>query len=631
MRRSLLCLTLLCPVFACNGKGHKSKPDLAHTPTEVPKAAASVGEVTRYTLNFDDAQHHYVSVRGVFDAPANQDVELFMPVWTPGSYLVREYARNLEDVRAATADGKPLAITKSHKNRWLVHTGASKGLVVEYKLYCNELSVRTNFVDVDNAVLNGAPTFLAMVEAAPRSATVELALPEGWKPAVTGLDPISGTPNQFAAKNFDELVDSPIIAGRDLPDQTFDIEGVPHHVAHLGDASQWDTEEVLADVEQLARAEARFWNVIPYEHYHFLNLILGGGGGLEHLDSTLMMAGPFRTRTRSGYRDWLGLVSHEFFHTWNVKRLRPVALGPFDYENENFTKSLWVAEGITSYYDDLLMRRAGLLDEKQYLEKLGGQIRSLQTTPGRLVQPLSQASYDAWIKYYRSDENSPNTATSYYTKGAVVAFLLDAEIRIASGGKKSLDDVMRLVYERYSGETGYTPEQFRSTASEVAGTDLTAFFASAIDSTAELDYSAATAYFGLNLQDRAKDEDKKDEETDDDDNEDDPVAHLGLKMAGNHVRQVIRDTPAYSAGFNAGDEIIAMAGYRMDADLTALLAKFRPEQTLVVTIARRGRLREIEATMGAAPEELWTLAVDDQRSQLQQARYQQWVAEYENL
>lgn len=629
MRRSLLCLASLFTALGCKGDTPDVRAKIVHEPVEVPQGARSIGEQTQYTIRFDDAKHHYLHVRAVYPAPADTDVELSMAVWTPGSYLVREYARHVEDLRAATADGAPLFIGKSRKNRWQVHTGPKPGLVLEYKVYSNELSVRTNLVDADVAVINGAPTFVRLVEPNQRAASVELILPEGWKDTVTGLDPEAvGTANRFVAKNYDELVDSPLIAGRELIDQTFEIDGVKHHVAHLGDTSHWDTEEVLADVEQLARAEARFWQVLPYEHYHFLNLVLGGGGGLEHLDSTLMMAGPFRTRTRSGYRGWLGLVAHEFFHTWNVKRLRPASLGPFDYENENHTRSLWVAEGITSYYDDLLMRRAGLLDEKQYLEKLTGQIRSLQTTPGRLVQPLGMASYDAWIKHYRSDENSPNTSISYYTKGAVVAFLLDTQIRIASGGAKSLDDLMRLLYQRYSGDVGYTPEQFRSTASEVAGTDLSEFFRSAIDETGELDYEPATDYFGLTLKNKAA---AKDEDKEEDDDTDDPVAHLGLQMSGNTVRRVLRETPAYEAGLNAGDEIVAVDGYRLNGDLKGLLAKFRPEETLTITIARRGRLKEIKATTGHAPEELWALTVNQSRSQLQETRYKQWIREYANL
>ena len=228
------------------------------------------------------------------------------------------------------------------------------------------------------------------------------------------------------------------------------------------------------DVEAIVRAQKNFWGFLPYEKYVFFNLLTESGGGLEHKNSTVLMSSRWATRTRSSYLGWLNLVSHEFFHTWNVKRLRPVELGPFDYENEVYTPSLWVAEGITSYYDRLLVRRAGLCTVEEYLagdppspgsdaEKSTNDIERLQTTPGRLVQPLESSSFEAWIKFYRRDENTPNTGISYYVKGAVVAFLLDAKIRRATAGKKSLDDVMRLAYERYSGPRGFTAAQFRGT------------------------------------------------------------------------------------------------------------------------------------------------------------------------
>ncbi len=626
MRLPTIALVLLLTELGCSGRAIEEK-EITHQPGDVAPEAKAVTDTIRYSIHFDDAKHHYIRVRAVYPAKAEQDIELSMAVWTPGSYRIREYARHIEDVRAATTDGTPLVASKTRKNRWRIRTGKTPGLVVEYKVYCNEVSVRGNFVDADSIILNGAPTFLTLADAPPRAAELRLLLPEGWH-AQTGLDPHSTTrPNHFVAKSYDELVDSPILAGRELIAQSFDIQGIPHHVVHLGDASQWDTEEVLADVEQLVRTEARFWNVLPYEHFHFLNVILGGGGGLEHSDSTLMMAGPFQARTRSGYRDWLGLVAHEFFHTWNVKRLRPAALGPFDYENENHTRSLWIAEGITSYYDDLLLRRAGLLTEKQYLAKLGKMIQSLQTTPGRLVQPLALASYDAWIKYYQRDENSSNSSISYYVKGAVVAFLLDTEVRMATGGTKSLDDVMRLLYQRYSGDTGYTPEQFRATASEIAGKDLGDFFTRAIDEAQELVYDDATSYFGLVLR-QDKPSNGPDKEKDD---EDDPIAYLGVTASGSRIDSVRHGTPAYEAGLSHGDEILAIGGYRLRGDLSSLLARFRPEQTLVVTISRRGRLKEIPVTMGKEPEALWSLSIDSSRTQLQATRYRQWIAEYENL
>ncbi len=639
MQRTAPSLSILALVIAtsCQPKSEPAPRQAPqHRPTEIPKGAESVGLATQYHLKFDDAAHHYMSVRAVFPAPADSKVELSMAVWTPGSYLVREYARHIEGLQFVTAEGVLLASQKISKNRWRVTTGSSEGLVAEYKLYCNELSVRTNFVDSDSAVLNGAPTFLTMVETGPRAHEVTLSLPDGWKSAVSALDPPeSQSENHFIAKSYDELVDSPIIAGREMVVGNFEIADVPHRLVHLGDSSQWDLEKTLADVATLAKAEAHFWGTVPYQRYDFLNVILGGGGGLEHLDSTLMLSGSFSTRSDSGYKRWLGLVSHEFFHTWNVKRLRPASLGPFDYENENYTQSLWIAEGITSYYDDLLLLRAGLLDEEEYMERLSGQIKSLQETPGRLVQTLSSASFDSWIKFYRHDENSVNTAISYYTKGAVVAFLLDTAIRSAKGGTKSLDDLMRLLYQRYSGERGYTPDEFVAAASEVAGTDLSDFFARALDSQQELDYQAALNYYGLELSDsesvaKAKKEEKA-KLDDEDADEDDPGGWLGMTMSKNRIRRVKRGTPGFEAGLNANDEILAVDGYRVRAGLDDLLKNFRPDQEVTITVSRRGRLREIKAKLGSKPEGLWKLSESPRQTGLQAIRYSQWLAEYDEL
>ncbi len=622
-----LALGLSLSAASCTPTDSEPPPPLSHAPTEVLPIAGSkdIGQDIQYTLSFENAAQHYITVRAVFPAKANSDVELRMAVWTPGSYLIREYARQIEGLRAVDSKGAALPFTKVSKNRWSFHTGSEAGLIVEYKLYCRELSVRTNFVDADSVILNGAPTFLTMTDDKVRAHTVTLQIPDGFKPAVSALD--SDAPNTFHAKSFDELVDSPIIASRDLVIGSFEVNQVKHRLVHLGDSSQWDLQEALLDVEQLTRAEARFWGVLPYAHYDFLNVILGGGGGLEHLDSTLMLASPLGTKKSKDYRKWLGLVAHEFFHTWNVKRLRPKALGPFAYESENYTRSLWIAEGITSYYDDLLLRRAGLLDEKQYLERLGGQIRSLQTTEGRLVQTLSTASYDAWIKHYRRDENSANTSISYYTKGAVVAFLLDAEIRKGSGGKASLDDVMRTMYEKYAGETGYTPEQFRAVASEAAQTDLSEFFVSALDSTQELDYSRAIAYFGLQLdlpKEAAKPDDSEDE------SEEEPAGWIGAKLSGAKVTTVKRGTPAFSSGINVGDEILAVDGYRAH-NLDSLLEKFSPDQRVILTISRRGKLREIPIKLGTKPEKAWGLEQKPNPTSEESMHYKRWIAEYTDL
>ncbi|HUH06074.1 MAG TPA: hypothetical protein VML75_28990, partial [Kofleriaceae bacterium] len=443
-------------------------------PDQPLEARDPAGTAIEHTLGFAAPETHYIDVTTTVPTGGAETIELMLPVWTPGSYLVREYARHIEGLRAATLEGAPLAVEKSRKNRWRVTTAGAARIAVRYRLYARELTVRTNFVDRDLAVISGAATFLVPVGELALPHDIKLTDTEQWPQVGTALPAHpSGDARRFLAPDYDTLVDSPIVLGSGTS-HDLEVEGVIHQLASFGGATVWDDQRAASDVTSLIRTQLEMWRIVPYPRYVFLNILenSGGGGGLEHKASTLLLWSPWSTRKRSDYLRWLGLVSHELFHTWNGKRLRPIELGPFDYENEVHTESLWMVEGLTSYYDDLLVRRAGLSSHKEYLEALSSQIDSLESTPGREVQPLSLSSYDAWIKYYRGDENSVNSSISYYTKGAVVGFLLDAEIRKRSLGRRSLDDLMRQAYERYAGDQGYTSEQFRTLAEEVAGGSL---------------------------------------------------------------------------------------------------------------------------------------------------------------
>ena len=342
------------------------------------------------------------------------------------------------------------------------------------------------------------------------------------------------------------------------------------------------------------------------------------GGGLEHKDSTLLMAGRWATRTRQSYLSWLELASHEFFHAWNIKRLRPVELGPFNYEEEVFTRSLWIAEGITDYYAELIVHRAGLSSQAEYLDALSNKIEELQTTPGRAVQPVDQASFDAWIKYYRPDENSGNTSISYYTKGAVVGFLLDARIRAITGGAKSLDDVMRAAYQKFSGERGYTPEEFRAVAEQVAGQSLAPFWASAVEGTAELDYSDALDALGLRFRPAALPAPDR------------PArAWLGITTRVDNGRLLVssvrRDTPAVAAGLNVDDELLAIDEFRVRADqLNARLDQYKAGDKVTLLVARRDQLLRLELEFGAEPARQWRVELDPNAGATQQQQRARW-------
>ena len=439
----------------------------------------------RYTVDLEDTRNHYLTIK--VEVPVDSDTtELMMAVWTPGSYLVREYARNIDSMTVTSGD-RELKFEKIRKNRWLVETKGIKSFEVSYRLYCNEMSVRTNWVGNQYAMINGAPTFITVPDRLDKQHEVQLLLPRNWTRSATSLKSVGGNPHRFVAENFDELVDSPIVAGN-VSVYPFVVGGIEHQLVNVGESGYWNGTKAATDLKKIVEAHQEMWGVVPYDRYMFINMIVESGGGLEHDNSSILMTSRWSFRDRGRYKSWLSLASHEFFHTWNIRRLRPKSLVTYDYENEVYTDSLWIAEGITSYYEDLLLLRAGLLSRSEFLSRLSGNVEGVQRTGGRKLQSLKDSSYDAWIKYYRPDENSSNTRISYYSKGAVAAFLLDARIRKLTKGEKSLDDLMRKLFADYV-TTGYTTEEFRAAASELAGQDLSDWFDSVIDSTDELDYS----------------------------------------------------------------------------------------------------------------------------------------------
>ncbi len=586
------------------------------TPAQIAATAQTV-EPIRYTLRFPAPQTHYVEVEGAYPTAGRPQIDLFMAVWTPGSYLVREYERHVENVMARGADGGGLAVQKTSKNRWRVSTDGASTVRLSYRVYGREMTVRTNWIETGFAMLNGAPTFISLVGGTSRPHEVRIELASGWKSSFTALTPGSSA-NTYRAEDFDTLVDSPIILGNPVFRQ-FQVAGKRHFLVLEGDPAFFDADRAAADVQKIVEAGGKVMGgVFDYPHYYFLNIVNDLGGGLEHKNSFLGMTGRFTTRNHRSYLGWLGLIAHEYFHNWNVKRLRPVELGPFfDYENEVHTKGLWIVEGFTDYYGGVIVKRAGLATRDEYLDELTGQIEAVQNTPGRLVTSLDMASYDTWIKQYRPDENTVNTTVNYYPKGAVIAFLLDARIRRLTNGAKSLDDAMRLAYQRYSGAKGYTLEQFYQTVSEVAGTNLRAFFTLAAESTEELNYKEALDWFGLRF--RAVDS-----------------RILRAWMGGTTrndagrlvVSSVRRETPAYAAGLNVDDEILAIDEVRVRPDgLAARLEQYKPGDKISVLVARRDRVTRIDVTLAPEPGRPWRLEIDPDATEAQKFRLISWIGQ----
>jgi predicted metalloprotease with PDZ domain len=490
MSRSSVCAIAMLSIVALTCVGAR------------PASAQGLEPIT-YVVRIPAPETHEIVVEAIVPASGRASLDLMMPTWSPGYYRVEDYAANVRDLRAETRDGQPLVIEKTNGNHWRVGTRGAPIVRLAYRVFCHRRTVTGNDVDVDYGVLNGAPTFITLAEHARRPHDVTIELPHGWTAAMTGLDDApGGRPNRFRAADYETLVDSPIVAGK-LGIRTFDVAGRTHLVVSAGNTDGWDGDRATSDLQTFVEECHRFWGFLPYERYVFLLVFRPGGGGLEHRNSNLSTVvarprphadgapAPPQARWPS-----LGLEAHEYFHLFNVKRLRPIELGPFNFEEPPTTSSLWISEGVTSYYSGLLMTRAGLQTPDEYLASLSSLIVNLQASPGRLLQSVERSSLEVWANS-NSGVNPGAGTVSYYNKGHVLGLLLDAKIRRTTSGRASFDDVMRLAYRRYSGARGFTAGEFRQTTEEVAGVDLGQWFTSAVSSTDELDYTDLLEWYGL--------------------------------------------------------------------------------------------------------------------------------------
>jgi len=463
--------------------------------------ASHAAEPIVYTLKVSAPETHYLEVHAVYPTQGREILDLMMPVWSPGFYRVENYASHVEDLYARSqGEERGLVVERTRLNRWRVHAKGATRVEVTYRLLCEGRSVTTNTVNENLLVLNPAAALITVAADLRRPHEVRLELPETWKPAMSGLAPAkAGARNHFLAPDYDTLVDRPLLAG-DLSVVEFTVNGVKHQLVDAGARGQWDSAAGARDLEKIVRGTRDYWGTFPFARYVFLNVFRQGGGGLEHGNSTLLTSSPeMKTPTLR----WLSFVGHEYFHAYNVKRLRPVELGPFDYETPPSTTSLWISEGLTTYGADLVVARTGLCTINEFLTLLSNNIATLQGSPGRLKQTLEQASLDVWNSGTSGVGRDPENLVSYYVKGPVVGFALDAKIQRATEGKKSLQDVMRLAYRRYSGARGFTADQFRKTAEDVAGMDLSGPFRSWLASTDEIDYQEALDWFGLKFTNEA--------------------------------------------------------------------------------------------------------------------------------
>jgi len=584
-------------------------------------------------VDFSQASRHLLSISLWIPRAANNAVTIVFPVWTPGSYMVREYTRNIESL-VASSHAAPHERTLENitsrrigKNSWQFDTDLATWIQVRYHLYCREMSVRTNWIEQDFGFITGAAAFPYIEGRQSESIDVRLRVPESWGSVATSLKQLDRTSSavRLRAESFDDLVDSPIAVGS-FPVRSFDVGDRMHYFANVGSDERsdglWDLDKATADVAKIVAEEQRFWGDVPYDNYWFINLLTETGGGLEHDNSTVLMSSRWAMRKRDSYLNWLALVSHEFFHTWNVRRLRPKAIMNYDYKQEQYLRELWIAEGITSYFDDLFLVWTGLCTREEYFCRLSKNIQAVQTAPGRLVQGLVDASWDTWVKHYRPDENTQNARISYYLKGAVLAWILDAEMRRLSDDEHDLAAVMKQLWQEFR-HTGYTICDFERLVELQCGTELREWLHVQVREPQELDFVSTLRHFGLRFKaGNGKKEGACDKPTCD--------VWIGSDSSATEsrllVRRVYRGSPSDAAGLNVDDELVALDGYRLTADAwPERLGMYQPGQELELLVSRRGRIKQLTICLGRKPSHNWQLEIDPAATSAAKHNLNQWL------
>lgn len=596
-----------------------------------------------YTIAITDPKSHYTEVTLRLEDVTPGSIDVYMPVWTPGSYLVREFSKNVESVsaRGLSLDeskmvfaeeplnfGSPIAPNKLDKNTWRLTIPKGVAAVeFHYSVYCFELSVRTSFIDDDQALLNMASVLMTVKGSEHLGGDLAIDYPVRWFKTATALNQSSyesavdreytqaelGSMMRhadFTYPNFDDLVDAPVQLGN-FPVFKFDVNGIPHEVAMVG-RNNADLEKLRDDMQLMCRTMAKVVNDHPCKRYTFIvQNVEAGGGGLEHKNSTVLMMSRWAYTDAARYKGFLGLVAHEYFHLWNVKRIRPAELGPFNYRQENYTDLLWLAEGITSYYDEIALMRAGIVTRKEFLSTMAGYVNAHENRMGARVATISEMSHDAWIKEYRPNENSKNSTYSYYSKGVIVGFLFDAWIAANTNGSKHLDDVMQYLWRAHYknkalGEEGkgITEKEFIDAVKTViktgngnpetgigTGKSLDQFAKQLLHSTEIPDYAALAKMAGIDTK-ITESQSKK----------------FGLACELSNGRTLVKGIHAHptAAGFrlgvNVNDELIALNGVRIENNIDDLFLKIGEPKEITLLVNRAGLLRECSGIFSTFPE-----------------------------
>ncbi|MCI0707544.1 MAG: PDZ domain-containing protein [Ignavibacteriae bacterium] len=580
----------------------------------IPLMTLAQQPTIEYTLGMSRPSTHLMEIEVTYsNLPAGEAmVDLSLPVWRSGRYVVFDFAGGIQDFSAADGSGKPLSWSKTDKTTWHIQKGSATKFTAKYMMFANEFQSRTKGLNDGHLFVDPMSSFMVMEQYRKLPLTITIKPYGSWR-VTTGMDPVKGKANTFTAPSYDYFADSPIEVGTQQ-EWEFTVDGKKHVLMIAGEGN-YEPEKMVKDLTKIVEAHKEFWGDLPYERYYFMvHMMANPSGATEHINSNVFDIRPYVFQNPNGYRGFLGTEVHEFFHTWNVKQLRPKGINPYNFVKENYTEELGISEGTTDYYTGVLMTRLGFSTPQQFLEGLANTVRGDRERPGNLKQSVSESSFDAWIKFWRNTEESVNYESDYYDKGSNVSLLLDLEIRQRSKNEHSLDDVMRTMYERFplSG-TGYTLADLQKVSEEFGGGSFQQFFEDYVWGTKPLEWEKYLAYAGLQLSPREKE----------------TKPWLGITAGGDRMRvfRVLAGSPAYEAGINVGDEVVAFNGYRVSGnDLTTRTEEMKEGEKITLTVFRDNRLREFTVTLKNRPVPNYKVEKVKEPTDLQKSIYESWLS-----
>jgi predicted metalloprotease with PDZ domain len=569
----------------------------------------------KYTLAMPKPSSHYFEVGLEISGLKESHADFILPAWRPGRYFIFDFPSGVQEFSAKDGNDIPLQWHKIDKYTWHIESNNKKRLNkinIYYKVYADEFENRTRGLDEEHAFVNGTAVFMYSEKYRKARLTLQVIPYKNWH-VTTGLDNLKGKAFEFTAPNYDYFVDCPLEIGNQA-DYSFNVDGKEHVISFFGKAN-YDIEKLKKDFSEIIKKNYEFWGKAPYKKYVFIiHCTPKSSGGTEHINSTVLGIKPSSFDDAESYKHILSLVSHEFFHTWNVKQFRPKGITPYDYTKENYTEELWIAEGGTSYYDGLMILRTGQITKEDFFKEISGYIKDERTRPGNKIQSLAESSFDAWVKFWRRNENAYISQSDYYKKGSYVSLILDLEIRQASGNEYSLDDVYRTMFEKFPAGKGYTNDDFIKVCEKSARRSLKSFFDDYLYGTKQVDWEKYLLYAGLNIT------------------EEESAAQLktGIVISNFEgkvfVSNVLPGSLAEKEGLNMEDEIIAIDGIKADYQTSeAKLTELKPGEEVNLVLFHDKELKKVTLRQSSGNETNYRIEKISNPTELQKSIFESWL------